>query len=361
LASCGNPDGCDGCSAECMDSCSSTCTSTCANTCSTSCADTCKGSSAIGCSDCSSSCQGGCDTSCTNSSTLDIKKEDVSSATGTIDGYDYVDLGLSVKWARYNIGATKPESVGDFLEFTEGCTKSTYQFNNITGMMNSEGYTRGKSIAGSRFDQSTKKWSVRWKTPTKKQFDELYKNCDRSNYTLNGKTGVLFTSKINQRSIFIPNSGYYDYPSVKYRDFAYLWTSMRYTDEMVLLWDGTSPSMASSKAPIRPIYDGTSGNSGCSGSSCSSNCSNNSMNNTCSSCGNGCSSGCKTTCSGSCINGCNTLCGGQCKYSCGGSCSYVSAGTKCTSCANTCSTYCYSSCTMACSSSCMSCCIYSSK
>ena len=35
-----------------------------------------------------------------------------NNATGTANGHDYVDLGLSVKWATCNVGATKPEEYG---------------------------------------------------------------------------------------------------------------------------------------------------------------------------------------------------------------------------------------------------------
>ena len=31
------------------------------------------------------------------------------------NGYEYVDLGLSVKWATCNVGADKPEDYGDFF------------------------------------------------------------------------------------------------------------------------------------------------------------------------------------------------------------------------------------------------------
>ena len=34
--------------------------------------------------------------------------------TGEIDGHDYVDLGLSVKWATYNVGAKSIEGFGEY-------------------------------------------------------------------------------------------------------------------------------------------------------------------------------------------------------------------------------------------------------
>ena len=34
--------------------------------------------------------------------------------SGNIEGHDYVDLGLSVKWATCNIGAAKPKEYGNY-------------------------------------------------------------------------------------------------------------------------------------------------------------------------------------------------------------------------------------------------------
>ena len=41
----------------------------------------------------------------------------------TINGHEYVDLGLSVKWATCNIGASKPEDCGDYFAWGEDETK----------------------------------------------------------------------------------------------------------------------------------------------------------------------------------------------------------------------------------------------
>ena len=34
--------------------------------------------------------------------------------TGTLNGYDWVDLGLSVKWATKNVGASSPSDYGGY-------------------------------------------------------------------------------------------------------------------------------------------------------------------------------------------------------------------------------------------------------
>ena len=42
------------------------------------------------------------------------------------ENLDYVDLGLSVKWAKYNVGASSVEKSGDFYAWSETKTKSSY-------------------------------------------------------------------------------------------------------------------------------------------------------------------------------------------------------------------------------------------
>lgn len=44
--------------------------------------------------------------------------------------YQYVDLGLSVKWATCNVGATKPEEPGDYFAWGETEPKDYYDWSN---------------------------------------------------------------------------------------------------------------------------------------------------------------------------------------------------------------------------------------
>ena len=51
--------------------------------------------------------------------------QDQNGDNGTItNGHEYVDLGLSVKWATCNVGATKPEEKGDLFAWGETAPKS---------------------------------------------------------------------------------------------------------------------------------------------------------------------------------------------------------------------------------------------
>lgn len=58
-------------------------------------------------------------------------------------GHEYVDLGLSVKWATMNVGATSPEGYGNYYAWGETETKSSYTINNYKWYDSSKGtYTK---------------------------------------------------------------------------------------------------------------------------------------------------------------------------------------------------------------------------
>lgn len=42
------------------------------------------------------------------------------------NGHEYVDLGLSVKWATCNVGADTPEDYGDYFAWGETSSKDIY-------------------------------------------------------------------------------------------------------------------------------------------------------------------------------------------------------------------------------------------
>lgn len=376
--------GCDGCEATCMDECESACTGYCytscsgsssssggCSECSSACYSSCEYSStSSGCSDCSSNCS----SNCSNTSTNSNNDNEISEATGAVGGHQYVDMGLSVKWARYNLGSGQPYQYGYYLGWGDISDEGDYH--DLYGRLVKDGYVGGTSICGTQYDAASAKWGSAWMMPGKEDFEELVNNCDYKEITINGVVGLKFISKKNGNSIFLPYGG------EQYYEDSHKWQQNTQKNKVGCYWTADTKIKGRpyfvyfynnqgtikiaidqeelySKLSIRPVTTG-SGTNTC-GSSCTANCQSNSTNGTCSSCASSCSNGCKTTCSGNCPNGCQTLCGGQCQYSCGGTCSYVSAGSNCTGCAKTCSTYCYRTCSLACSSSCQSCCINSSK
>ena len=125
------------------------------------------------------------------------------STTNTINGHEWVDLGLSVKWATCNVGATSPSDYGDYFAWGEISTKSSYTENN------SKTYKKHMDdIAGnSQYDAARANWGSTWRMPTKKEFKELRDQCIWTWTSLGGRSGYRVTSKTNGNSIFLPAAG----------------------------------------------------------------------------------------------------------------------------------------------------------
>lgn len=115
-----------------------------------------------------------------------------------------VDLGLSVKWASCNVGATKPEESGDYFAWGETKTKEEYT--------EDSSLTFGESmenISGNpQYDAATANWGNNWRIPTKSETDELVDNCTWNWTILNGVNGMEVTGP-NGNSIFLPAAGYH--------------------------------------------------------------------------------------------------------------------------------------------------------
>lgn len=127
-----------------------------------------------------------------------------------------VDLGLSVKWASYNIGATKPEEYGGYYAWGEteektNYTNTTYQYYdpNTTIYMNI-----GSNISGTEYDVAHVKWGGNWKMPTLDQIKELINSCTWKWTVYNGVNGCTVTGP-NGNSIFLPAAGYRDGTDLK--------------------------------------------------------------------------------------------------------------------------------------------------
>ena len=121
-------------------------------------------------------------------------------STSSNTDYQYVDLGLSVKWATCNVGASKPEECGDYFAWGETKPKSSYSSSNYT-------YTSNTSTLPMSNDAARVNWGGSWRMPTKAEQDELRTNCTWTWTTQNGVKGYKVTSKSNGNSIFLPAAG----------------------------------------------------------------------------------------------------------------------------------------------------------
>ncbi len=119
-----------------------------------------------------------------------------------INGHEYVDLGLSVKWATCNVGADKPEDYGDYFAWGETSTKSSYTSDNSK--------TYGKQMndikGNSQYDAARANWGGTWRLPTKAELEELKNKCTWRWTTQNGVKGYKVTGP-NGKSIFLPAAG----------------------------------------------------------------------------------------------------------------------------------------------------------
>ena len=112
---------------------------------------------------------------------------------GTENGHEWVNLGLSVKWATCNVGASSPNEYGDYFAWGETSTKSDYSEDNYNWNASS--------------DVARVKWGGNWRMPNKEQFEELISRCTWTWTTLNGTNGYSVTGP-NGNSIFLPAAGY---------------------------------------------------------------------------------------------------------------------------------------------------------
>lgn len=138
---------------------------------------------------------------------------DDPSVSGSINGYNYVDLGLSVKWATCNIGASSPENYGGYFAWGENVTKSYYSYSNYSFTVYDKPvgfhFTKISDISGTKYDAAAKNWGGAWHIPSAKDFKELINNCKSKWVVYKGVSGRMYTAK-NGNSIFFPASGEYD-------------------------------------------------------------------------------------------------------------------------------------------------------
>ncbi len=138
----------------------------------------------------------------TDDETADEGNTYEESITGSINGHDYVDLGLSVKWATCNVGADSPTDYGDYFAWGETTTKSQYTEGNSVTYAVSMGDISGKAT----YDAARANWGGTWRMPTSDEVDELINNCTTEWTTINGINGYKVTGP-NGNSIFLPAAG----------------------------------------------------------------------------------------------------------------------------------------------------------
>ena len=134
--------------------------------------------------------------------------------------HDYVDLGLSVKWATCNVGADSPEDYGDYFAWGETKPKSIYDWSTYKWCEGSDdtmtkyctssyyGTVDNKKQLDLSDDAARANWGGSWRMPTDDELTELLgEKCSWKWTTQNGVKGYKVTSKTNGNSIFLPAAG----------------------------------------------------------------------------------------------------------------------------------------------------------
>ena len=138
--------------------------------------------------------------------------------TGIENGYEWVDLGLSVKWATFNVGAEKPEQYGDYYAWGEIEPKSDYSYSTYKFRVN--GSKGGNFIKYINPDRDTEldmeddvahvMWGGTWRMPSLLEWNELVDKCILEETTLQGIKGYKITSTVDGYTscyIFLPSGG----------------------------------------------------------------------------------------------------------------------------------------------------------
>lgn len=124
-----------------------------------------------------------------------------------------VDLGLSVKWGGWNVGASSPEGYGGYFAWGETEEKTNYSFTTYKYYYDTDGdgykeYAKiGNNICGTQYDVARQKWGGSWRMPTYDELSELRSKCTWTWITYKGINGYKVTGP-NGNSIFLPAAGY---------------------------------------------------------------------------------------------------------------------------------------------------------
>lgn len=170
---------------------------------------------------------------------------DIIQAIPSVPVPEAIDLGLpsGLKWASFNLGATKPEEIGNYYAWGEKETKNDYSLSTYLWCNGSNetllkycdnanygnsGFVDSKLVLEIDDDVAYYTLGDGWRIPTKEEYNELFANCNWEwidNYEQTGVCGISFTSKSSSNSIFIPSSGAIIDNSAQWAPSVYSWTA----------------------------------------------------------------------------------------------------------------------------------------
>lgn len=123
--------------------------------------------------------------------------------------YEFVDLGLSVSWASFNIGSYNfaPYMNGDFFAWGETVPRKEFVQNYYLKPKQDHYYEGKLNLLESCDDAATVLWGKDWRMPTKEEFQELIDKCEWEWMEQSYHWGYKVTGQ-NGNSIFLPAGGF---------------------------------------------------------------------------------------------------------------------------------------------------------
>lgn len=143
---------------------------------------------------------------------------ELEQTSGTENGHEYVDLGLSVMWAPVNLGASVIGEYGDYYAWGEAEPKDYFSMDNYKHSKGgqhsytkyccnaSEGTVDNLRTLEPEDDAAHVQWGGEWRMPSKEEWTELRTQCKWTYSRENGKKGWKATGP-NGKSIFFPLPG----------------------------------------------------------------------------------------------------------------------------------------------------------
>ena len=166
---------------------------------------------------------------------LEDLKDSIGGGGTTPSPVEYVDLGLpsGLKWAKCNLGASKPSEPGDYYAWGETVPKKKYTWATYKWMQSGQSelkyitkYTIADGVTDAIWydsagnfigdslttlrpadDAATQQLGSPWRMPTEDEFKELRKNCTVIRTTQGGVEGYQVDGP-NGNAIFLPNAGF---------------------------------------------------------------------------------------------------------------------------------------------------------
>lgn len=183
----------------------------------------------------------------------------LGNAAAPTDG-EIIDLGLSVKWRGFNIGASTATETGDIYAFA--CT-TTGNYNRMSYPFFSwDTFSFAlptENIAATKYDAAFTTTDGLWRMPSTEEWEELFSNCTSAETTIGSTEGMLLTSKKNGNSIFLPKIMDTSTYSMQLKYYTSVAASSTDANATSMLYGGSLVIRSTSDPyygyPIRPVYN----------------------------------------------------------------------------------------------------------